>query len=126
MESYKMAESKRSFSPSGVPEKGDDYHGGCPFTRTTPDFRGKNTPSVNVDISFEEALKLSTAIQSALLRLNRYNRSHKSGRDMGMALSIKIDQGTIAVIEVPIKQPKPLAPKAQSGPTRLFWQSRRR
>lgn len=99
-----MANNKRSFSPSGVPEKGDDYHGGCRFTRTTPDFRGKNTPSVNVDISFEEALKLSTAIQSA-------HRSHKSGRDMGMALSIKIDQGTIAVIEVPIKQPKPLAPK---------------
>lgn len=105
-----MAEKKRSFSPSGVPEKGEDYHGGCRFSRTSPDLRSKNTPSVNIDIPFEEALKLGTAIQSALLRLNRYNRSSKSGRNMGMCLSVKIETGTITVIEVPIKEAKPLAP----------------
>ncbi len=94
-----MAKSKRAFSPAGVPEKKDDYHGSCRFVRTSPDMAEKGVQSVNIELTFEEALRLSMAIQSAILRLNRYNRNDTKGRDMGLCLSLKVTSGAISVIE---------------------------
>lgn len=94
---------KRSFSPSDVPEKGDDYHGGCRFIRTKPDIGEQGIKSVNIEIDFDEALRLAAAIQSAVLRLNRYNRSSSKGKLMGLCLSLKSSSRAISVIEQPVK-----------------------
>jgi hypothetical protein len=50
-------------------------------------------------MTFDEALKLSLAIQSGLMQLNRYNRWTTAGREMGLLLSFKTDSRSITVIE---------------------------
>jgi hypothetical protein len=87
---------RRKFSADGVKKKVDDCHGGCQYIRTQPKLAKK---SVNVELSFEEAMRLSLAIQSALIQLNRYNRGTRAGREMGVLLSIKRKAAAISVIE---------------------------
>src|SRR5947209_7862876 len=90
---------KRSFSDDNIPTKSDDYHGLAKYVRTQPDVASQDVKSINIEISFEEAMKLSLAIQSCLMQLNRYNRSTTTGREMGLLLSILTSTGTITVIE---------------------------
>ena len=97
---------KRSFSPSNVKQKKDDYHGSCRYVRTTPDIESKGIKSANLELTIEQAMQLSLALQSGLLDLNRYNRSTKAGREMGLCLSVKTDANTISVIETKVKEPK--------------------
>jgi hypothetical protein len=87
---------RRKFSEDGVKKKVEDYHGGCRYIRTQPKLTKK---SVDIELSFEEAMRLSLAIQSALIGLNRHNRSTKAGREMGLLLSIKRKATAISVIE---------------------------
>jgi hypothetical protein len=94
---------KRSFSDENIPVKADDYHGLAGYVRTQPDIASQGVKSVNIEMTFEEALRLSLAIQSCLLQLNRYKRSATEGREMGMLLSIKTDSNTITVIEKRVK-----------------------
>jgi hypothetical protein len=93
---------KRSFSPTDVPTKGDDYHGGARFLRSSPDLVAQGVKSVNLDLTFEEALKLSVALQSCLQAVNRYSRSTSKGKAMGVLLSIKTEGSAISVIEAPV------------------------
>jgi hypothetical protein len=93
-----MAEN-RSFSDDNIPTKADDYHGFAEYVRTQPNVAAQGVKSINVELSFEEALRLSLAIQSCVLSLNRYKRSTTMGREMGLCLSIKTDGTTITVIE---------------------------
>jgi len=95
--------SKRAFSPEGLPEKAVDYHGGGRFAKVNPDVAVQGVKSLNVSLTFEEALKLSLALESCLQSINRYNRSTARGRNMGVVLSVKLDNSTIAVIESPLK-----------------------
>ena len=97
---------KRSFSPSNVKQKKDDYHGSCRYVRTSPDIASKGIKSVNVELTLEQALQLSLAIQSGMLALNRYNRATTKGREMGLCLSLKTEAATISVIETKVKTPK--------------------
>jgi hypothetical protein len=99
-----MAKSNRSFSPSDVPQKKEDYHGNCRVYRLSPDIASRGIQSVNINLSFEEALRLSTAIQSAILALNRNNRSAKAGKEMGVCLSLK--GNALAVMESKLVPPK--------------------
>lgn len=89
----------RSFSDDNIPTKADDYHGVCQYVRTQPDVAAQGVKSINLEMTFEEALRFSLAIQSCVLSLNRYKRSTKAGREMGLCLSIKTDGTTITVIE---------------------------
>ena len=93
---------KRAFT-TRPKEKSEDYHGSCQIEWLPDAYKPGNNPAVpkslNLDLTFEEALKFGVAIQSCLQSLNRYNRSTKSGRDMGLALSIKFDEQQITVIE---------------------------
>src|SRR5262245_43062485 len=91
--------SRRAFSREGTPEKAVDYHGACRYSRTLPDVLQKGVKSLNVEMPFEEALKLRLALDSCLFSLNRYNRSTTRGRAMGVVLSIKTESSSIAVIE---------------------------
>ena len=54
------------------PVKGPRYHGSGAYSRISPPNIGPDTKSLNIYIPFEEALKLSVAIQAALLKLNSY------------------------------------------------------
>ncbi len=89
----------RSFSDDNIPQKADDYHGLADYVRTQPDIAEQGIKSVNIEMTFEEAIRLSLAIQSCVLQLNRYKRSATEGREMGMSLSIKTATNTITVIE---------------------------
>lgn len=95
---------KRSFSEEGIRTKSDDYHGLAYYVRTQPDIAGQGVKSINIEMSFDEALKLSLAIQSGLMQLNRYNRSTTAGREMELLLSIKTDSSTITVIEKRVRR----------------------
>lgn len=90
---------KRSFSSDDIETKSDDYHGGCRYVRTQPDIADKQIASVNIEVTFDEAMRLALAIQSAVLQLNRYKRSTTVGKEMGLLLSIKTDSNAISVIE---------------------------
>jgi hypothetical protein len=97
---------KRAFSPLGLPEKAVDYHGASRFTRVSPDVALQGVKSLNIEVPFDEALKLSLALDACLHALNRYNRSTTKGRAMGLLLSVKMDNSSIAVIEAPLRSPK--------------------
>jgi hypothetical protein len=91
----------RSFTKKPKP-KSDDYHGSCQIASLPEKYTAADSvipKSLNLAITFEEALKLSVAIQGCLQSLNRYNRSTKAGKEMGLALSIKFDEKQITVIE---------------------------
>ena len=90
---------KRKFTRSDTPEKAADYHGACRFGRVRPDVAGQGIKSLNIDVPFEEALKLRLALDSCLHAINRYNRATTKGRAMGVVLSVKTESSTIAVIE---------------------------
>jgi hypothetical protein len=94
--------SKRSNESISPPEKSDYYHGMARYTSTSPNVKRKDFPSLNVFLKFEEAMKLSLALQSTLFRLNRYNRATKKGKEMGMVLSIKTGYNTITVLETKV------------------------
>ena len=96
----------RGFSADNIPEKLADYHGGCVCASLSPALNPEIVPSVNMNLTLDEALRLSTALQSAILRLNRYNRSTTKGKSVGIGLSLKIKTGALAVIEKPVKPPK--------------------
>jgi hypothetical protein len=90
---------KRSFSADDIPTKSADYHGLASYLRTSPDVAAQGVQSINVYLTFDEAVKLSVALQSCVLSLNRYNRRKKAGKDMGLLLSFKTATGTVTVIE---------------------------
>ncbi len=96
---------KRAFTKSDVQQKAEDYHGSCRYVRTSPDIAARGVKSINIDITFDEAMRLATAIQSAVLNLNRYNRNKTDGREMGLCLSLKTQTAAISVIETRIRRP---------------------
>jgi len=63
--------SKRAFSRSDTPEKARDYHGLCRYGRLSPDVASRGVKSENIEIPFEEALKLRLALDSCLHAVNR-------------------------------------------------------
>src|SRR5437870_1671580 len=93
---------KRSFSADDIPTKSADYHGSANYIRTLPDVAARGVRSINVLISFEQALRLSLAVQSCVMNLNKYNRSDAIGREMGLRLSLKTGSKSIAVIEASV------------------------
>ena len=95
---------KTVFGPSIAKTKAEDYHGVARYTRSLPDIGvSPGVKSLNLEFTFEEALKLSLALNSCVLELNRYNRGTIEGRDMGMLLSIKTGNSSIAVIRKRIR-----------------------
>jgi hypothetical protein len=50
-------------------------------------------------MTFDEALKFAIAVQSCVQSLNRYKRSTKAGRAMGLGLCILFDSKKISVME---------------------------
>ena len=97
---------KRAFSKQ--PEcKAVDYHGACKIEKLPAAYSKTESDlpkSINLHITFEEAMKLNTSIQSCILALNKYNRNKKEGKDMSMCVSIKFEEKQIAIIEEPLRK----------------------
>lgn len=75
--------------------------GGCTFSSTSPEWAKvtTNTKILNVQITFEEALKLSLAIDECVRKLNSYNRSTKAGKSMGLNLAVHVGTNRITINE---------------------------
>ena len=81
-------------------KKTKDYHGYCDVAHVS---RGVGMlASANFEITFEEAMKLSLALQSALLQMNTYNRSTTTGRQIRIQLSYKQEHMSVNEVTVPI------------------------
>jgi hypothetical protein len=75
--------------------------GGCDFGRTSPAVGAlsPNTKMLNIEIDFEEALKLHLAIGECIRKLNSYNRSTRAGKRTALNLAIHLSKGRVTVNE---------------------------
>jgi hypothetical protein len=73
--------------------------GGCHFARTMPTLNAlsPNTKVLNIDISFEEALKLSLAMSECVRKLNSYKRSTTAGKRSGLNVAVYLGTGEITI-----------------------------
>lgn len=72
--------------------------GSCNFASTSPITLQANTKVVQVTLGFEDALKLKTAIDECVLRLNGYNRSSREGRRAQLKLVVYFTKERIQVL----------------------------
>ncbi len=80
--------------------------GGCDFSRTSPGIAtfNPNTQMLNIEITFEDALKLHLAVGECIRRLNSYKRSTTEGKRTALNLAIHLSKGRVTVNET--KLPK--------------------
>lgn len=80
-----------------MPRKKKASFGGCNVAWFSPDKR--LAKSLNICLSFEEALKLNLALEECIRTLNTYDRSTKAGKKAALALAIKPQNYRIDVLE---------------------------
>jgi len=75
--------------------------GSCEFGRTSPALEtlSPNTQVLNIDITFEEALKLHLAIEECVRKLNSYKRSTRLGKRTALNLAIHLSKRRVTVNE---------------------------
>ncbi len=66
--------------------------GTCAYETRTANL-SSTTSILNLRLSFEEALKLSIAIDECVHRLNRYNKNKEAGKRAALHLAILLDEG---------------------------------
>ena len=83
------------------PRKKTFSFGGCDYAKTSPKLEALSpaTPMLNVTLSFEDALKLSLAIDECVRRLNSYNRADRAGKKSALNLAIHLSKSRITVNE---------------------------
>ncbi len=80
--------------------------GGCTFNRTLPELAklSPETVMLNVEIGFEEALKLHLAIGECISKLNQYNRAKTSGKRTALNLALHLNSNRITINETRAKK----------------------
>ena len=75
--------------------------GGCDFGRTSPivGALSPHTKMLNIEIDFEDALKLHLAIGECIRKLNSYNRSTRAGKRTALNLAIHLSKGRVTINE---------------------------
>jgi hypothetical protein len=75
--------------------------GGCDFGRTSPSVGAlsPNTRVLNIEIGFEEALKLHLAIGECIRKLNSYKRSTSAGKRTALYLAIHLSKSRVTINE---------------------------
>lgn len=75
--------------------------GGCRFSSLSPKISALSpiTPTLNISMSFEDALKLNLAIQECVRKLNSYNRSTTVGKRTALNIAVHLQKGGITVNE---------------------------
>ena len=75
-------------------------HGGCEYSKYNPELTevaNNENFAINYFVSFEEAMKLNIALQSAILKLNGYNRTSKDAKNKKIKMTIHFKNKRIAV-----------------------------
>jgi hypothetical protein len=75
--------------------------GGCDFGRTSPQVGAlsPDTQILNIEIGFEEALKLHLAIGECIRKLNSYKRSTSTGKRTALNMAIHLSKGRVTINE---------------------------
>ena len=81
--------------------------GAATFAKSSPPVE---TKVINFTVSFEEALKLSLAVDECVRHLNGYNRSKARGKSAALALIIHLDKKRIRVQEGKLNDAQPVSP----------------
>lgn len=84
-----------------TPMKGADYFGGCKMVGTSPEKKDlkPETKVLNLEITFEEALKLHLAIGECLSKLNAYKRNSPADTRKVLGVAVHLDTSYITVHE---------------------------
>ena len=61
----------------------------------------RSTKTINLSLTFEEALKLNLALDESVRRLNKMNRSTSEGRGMMTKLILHLDKDRLVVHTTP-------------------------
>jgi hypothetical protein len=75
--------------------------GGGQFDRQSPprEKLSAGTPILNLEMTLEEALKLSLALEEGCRKVNRYKMSNKTGKRARVCLALHFGPGRIVVYE---------------------------
>jgi len=75
--------------------------GACGYTKTSPPVPALSptTKILNIEIPFDDALRLNVAIDECVHRLNSYNRATKAGKQRGLILAVHFPSQRITVHE---------------------------
>jgi len=73
--------------------------GACTFDSVSPKALSASTTTLNVALSFEEALKLNLAIDEAVHQLGRYHRATRAAKRMGVRFVIHINKKRVRVLK---------------------------
>jgi Iap family predicted aminopeptidase len=73
--------------------------GTCQFSKSSPVPITADKTTINFTISFEEALKLSLAVDECVRKLNSYNRATNRGKNAALAVVIHLDKRRIRISE---------------------------
>lgn len=75
--------------------------GTCAYSHTAPSREkfGTDTRVLNITVGYDEALKLSMALQAALLQLSRYNFATRPGKRAAVRLAVHLDQDRLSLHE---------------------------
>ena len=77
--------------------------GACDIDHFSPPMKADATPAINMNISFEEGLKLHLALGQILGQLNSYNRATKEGRLSAINLCVYTKRKRITINESKLK-----------------------
>jgi hypothetical protein len=95
---------KHPFSGGDVPVKSEEVHGSAAYLKSS--LPESDAPFVTFHFTFEEALKLSLAIQACLLKLNTFDKRTNKGKGMGLSLAFKPGAKTVNVNTIKVGIPK--------------------
>jgi hypothetical protein len=75
--------------------------GGCDFRRTSPTLNAlsPDTKVLNIEISFEEALKIHLAIGECIRKLNSYKRSTRAGKRSALNIAVHLSKNRVTINE---------------------------
>lgn len=79
--------------------------GACTFSSVSPAELSAGTPALNISLSFEEALKLSLAVDECVRKLGRYNRATSVGKSAAVSLLVHLDKRRIRILEGKLPSP---------------------
>ncbi|MGB8769446.1 MAG: hypothetical protein WCC92_07525 [Candidatus Korobacteraceae bacterium] len=80
--------------------------GGCKFNRTGPAIAkpSPETKKLNIEVGFEDALKLHLAVGECISKLNQFNRATTVGKRAALNLVVHLDSNRITVNETRAKK----------------------
>ncbi len=79
----------------------EDSFGTCAYGKTSPKRNSisATTKSINILLSFDDALKLNLAIDECVRKINKYKRNSVAGKRAALNLIIHLDLERIAIKE---------------------------